>query len=63
MGVVKAHEPMSVQAFLMELSVEAFDESIVGRLAGTGEVKNDTLLVSPQIQIAGDKLTAIVHTD
>ena len=34
-GIFKAHEPMGVQAFRSELAVEAFNERIVRRFAGT----------------------------
>ena len=61
--VVKAQEPVRVQAFASELAVEGFDEAVVGRLARPREVENDALLVSPQIKIPGDKLRALIDTD
>ena len=54
---------MCVQAFRPELAVESLDEGILGRLSGPGEVENDVVAVSPQIEIAGDKLAALVDTD
>lgn len=33
-SVVKAHEPMRIQAFAAELAVERLDERVVGRLPG-----------------------------
>ncbi len=54
---------MSVQAFGPELSVEAFNEGIVSRFAGAGEVQNNTLLISPQIEITRDELAAIIDTN
>ena len=32
-GIVKAHEPMRIQAFLPEAAVEGFDESVVSRFS------------------------------
>ena len=62
-GIVKAHEPVGVEAFAAELAVEGFDEGIIGRLAGAGEVEDDTLLIGPQIEIAGDEFRALIDTD
>jgi len=62
-GVVKAHEPVGVQTFGSELAIEAFDESVVGRLTGPGEVKRHALRVGPQVEITRDKLGALIHTD
>ena len=61
--VVKAQEPMGVQAFTSELAVEGFDEAVVGRLAWPREVQHDALLVSPDIEIAGDELRPLVDAD
>ena len=54
---------MSVQALCSEATVECFDERIVGRPSRPREVQRDTALVSPQIQIARDKLGALVDPD
>src|SRR5579862_2346718 len=62
-GVVKAQEPMRVQAFAPELAVEGFNEAIVRRLARPREVEHDTLLVSPDIEIARYKLRSLVDAD
>ena len=62
-GIVKAHEPVGVEAFGAELAVEGFDEGIVGRLAGAGEVEDDALVIGPQIEIAGDEFRALIDTD
>jgi hypothetical protein len=52
-GVVKALEPMLVQAFKANASVEAIDESIVCRFAGSAEVQDDTVRIGPQVKQAG----------
>ena len=44
-GVVKVQEPMLVQAFKTNPSVEAFDESIVRGFAGSAEVQDDTVRI------------------
>ena len=62
-GVVKAHEPVSVQTFGPELAVERLDEGVVGRLAGPGEVERHAFRVGPQVEIAGDELGALIDTD
>ena len=54
---------MRVQAFTSELAVEGFDEAVVGRLAWPREVQHDALLVSPDIEIAGDELRPLVDAD
>ena len=54
---------MRVQAFVSELAVEGFDEAVVRRFARPREVQHDTLLVSPDIEIAGDKLRSLVNAD
>ena len=61
--IVKAHEPVGVQTLGPELAVEAFDKGIVDRLSGPGKVEHNTLLVRPEIQIAGDELGPLVHPD
>ena len=50
--VRKVHEPMRIQTLRTEAAVEGLDEGIVGRLSRAREVKRDTMLVGPQIQIA-----------
>ena len=47
--VCNAHEPVDVQAFDPEATVEGLDEGIIGLLARPGEVKRDTALVGPKI--------------
>jgi putative transposase len=39
--LVEAEEPIGVQALSPKLAVQAFDECVVGRLAGPAEVKSD----------------------
>lgn len=51
---------MRVQAFCPKFAVKRFNEAVVGRLAGPGEVEHDALLVGPQIEIPADELRALV---
>ena len=59
----KAQEPMSVQAFLLKLAVEGFDESIARRLAWSAEIQNHALVICPQIQVSWDKLRPIIDAN
>jgi len=52
---------MGIQAFCPELGVEGLDEGVVSRLAGTGEVERDAILVGPQIHIPRDEFASIIH--
>lgn len=60
-SVVKAHEPVRIEALRPELAVERLDEGIVGRLAGSGEIERDALLVGPEVEVARDKFRALVN--
>ena len=48
--LVEAEEPVGVQALRTELAVQAFDEGVVGRLAGPAEVERDTAHKGPEIE-------------
>jgi hypothetical protein len=61
--VCKAQKPVSIQTFCSEATIEGFDEGIVGRLSWSGEVERDSPLISPQVQIVGDELGALIDTD
>ncbi len=61
--VVKAHEPMGVQALGPELAIETLDVAVVRRLARPREVEHDTLVISPEVKVPGDKFTAIIDAD
>src|SRR3546814_15254937 len=54
---------MGVQAVRPQQAVERVDERVVGRLAGAREVEDDAALISPEIEIAGDELRALLHPD
>ena len=62
-GVVKIQEPMLVQAFKSNTSVEAFDEGIVSGFARSAEVHDDTIHIGPQVEFARGKLAAVVYSD
>ena len=61
--VVKTQEPMRVQTFAPELAVKGFDEAVIRWLTRPREIQHDTLLVSPDIEIAGNKLQSLVDAD
>jgi hypothetical protein len=54
---------MRIQALTAELAVERFDKRIVGWFAWAGEVERDIPLIGPKIEIARDKLAALVDAD
>lgn len=62
-GVFERQEPVRVQALRAEFPVERFDERIVRRLPGSGEVERHVVLICPQIEIAGDELQASIDAN
>jgi hypothetical protein len=54
---------MLVQAFKADASVQAFDEGVVRGFTGPAEVQDDTVGISPQVELARGELAAIVHPD
>ncbi len=60
--VVKAHEPVSVQALGAELAIKTLDVAVVGRFAWPREVKHDTFVIGPEVKVSGDEFAAIIHT-
>ena len=62
-GIGQVGEPVFVQAFIPELSVEAFNESILDRLAGFDEVQSHGVTIGPFIQCLADELRAIIDND
>ena len=52
LGVGKAKEPVGVETFLPEASVERLVKALSGGLAWPGEVERHGPLISSQIQIA-----------
>lgn len=62
-GVVKAQEPVGVQALRPELAVERHDEGIVRGLSRPGEVEVDTFLVCPTVKVLARVAIALWRTD
>lgn len=62
-GIRKAEEPVRVETFRPEATVEYLDIGIVRRLSGPGEVQGNTALIRPQIQIARRELGALIDTN
>src|SRR4030088_3570903 len=60
---VEAQEPVGVQTFDPELTVEAFDVGIVGRFTRPTEVESDVVHEGPQIEFLADELRPVVETD
>ena len=61
--VVKAHEPVSIQALGAELAIETFDGAVFGRLAWSREVEHDALMIDPQIKVSGDEFAAVTPSE
>lgn len=56
-------EPVLVQTFRPEASINGFDEGIVRRLAGPREVKDHPALVSPEVHAARVELAALIDAE
>ena len=54
---------MRVEALGAKPAIESLDERVVRRLAWSGEVERDVVLVRPQIEVAGDELGALIDAD
>src|SRR5262245_31720622 len=61
--VVDGREPMHVQAFFPEPTVERFDGRIVRGPAATAEVEYDAVRVRPPVHRGADELTAVIAVD
>src|SRR5438046_8451844 len=59
--LVEAEEPIGVQALSPKLAVQAFDECVVGRLAGPAEVESDAAHEGPQVELLTDEFRPIVE--
>ena len=59
--VAHRDEPMSIQAFIPEFAIKAFDVRILSGLAGLDEASLQFLAISPFIQCLAGKLKVIVH--
>ena len=62
-GILEIEEPVFVEAFIAELAVEAFDESVLGRLAGFDEVKAHAVAPGPFVERLANHLRAVVQDD
>jgi len=54
-------EPVQIQAFLAETAIEAFDVSILGRLAGVDEIELHAVIIGPSIQSPAPELRAVIN--
>ena len=61
--ILDRREPMHVQTFLAEPSVEGFERGVVGRFPAPAEVENDAVGVCPQIYRGTDELRPVVTVD
>src|SRR5262252_10073150 len=63
LGILQGCEPMDVETFLPEPSVERLDRGIVRWLAAATKVQHDAMSVRPQIHRGADKLGPVVAVD
>jgi len=61
--VVQVQEPVLVQTFLAELSMEALDVPVFHRPAWRDEVQRDFVFIGPLVERLGSELRAIVDDD
>ncbi len=62
-GFVECGEPVLVEAFIAELAIEAFDESVLGGFARGNEVQLHLVLLRPVMQRLASELRAVVEGD
>lgn len=62
-GVAQRQEPVRVEAFIVQRTVEALREGVVGRLSGPTEVKRDTVHVGPMVERPRDNLRTLAHLE
>ena len=62
-GFGEIREPVQVQALISEFPIEAFDEGILGRLAGLDEMQLDATALAPKEHLLAGELGAIVAND
>jgi len=58
--VSEGEKPILIQALLSQSTIEAFNESIVCRLAGPAELELHTMTMRPGVERLGDELAAVV---
>src|ERR1700722_16434308 len=61
--VPEIHEPVLVQAFIAELSVEALDQRVLRGLAALDAVQCPLVLISPLLHDAAGELGSVVDLD
>ena len=60
---VQASEPMLIQAFVSELAIQAFNKSVLCRLAWLDKAKRDIGFLAPEEHSFAGELSAIVADD
>ena len=62
-GILQAQKPVLVETLQSESTIERFNIGIVGGLSGPGEIQDDPVCISPQVQLFRGELTAVVYPD
>ena len=63
LGVLEIGEPVDAETFATELAVEALDERVLDRFAGSDELQRDAALVGPDIEGPSGELRPVVHPE
>ena len=59
----RSRNQFSFEAFIAELPVEAFNEGVLGRLAGVDEVEPNAVAPGPLVEHLADHLGPVVEND
>ncbi len=62
-GVSQTGEPMLVQAFIPEPSVETFDKRVLDQFSRLDKVQPHAVPISPFIERLADQLRAVIDND
>ena len=62
-GLIEAHEPVLVQAFIAESAVKAFHVAVIDRFPWPNKLKLDPAFIRPSVKGVADKLRAVIDDD
>src|SRR5882724_12202174 len=63
LSISQTNEPVLIQTFVPELTVEAFDVSVLDRFSRVDEMKLHTVLVRPLIHGSTEEFRSIIYDD
>jgi len=62
-GIVEIEKHLQIQALVPQPSIEAFDEPVLDRLAGTNEIELHAIRVCPVLHVPASELSAVIDSD